>query len=215
MDVKHLENIEIPKPKHYFITVWGLQKGLVRDYAKIEKLPAYPLNLDLKDSQTLLKDFISRAVEELAEAYEQITVHKDFQLFYEELADTLHFMVETMIFSGHLPDFVGPKMLDIIAENAVEKPGTAKSKDINFTALAIWMWDVTYLLNLARNVFRNKPWKQTQVITKQPEYILLLRKAFSTFIYGMTNVVGLSKEEIFAEYYKKNQINRFRIKSKY
>jgi len=215
MDNRNLEKIEIPTPKHYFITVWGLQKALVKEYTKIENFPKYPLNLDIKENQNLLKDFIGRVIEELAEAYEQVTETKDFKLFYEELADALHFLVETMIFTGGLTDFVGPNMIDVIAENAKGVNGVIKSKDVEVRNLALWMWDVTYQLNLARNTLRNKPWKQTEVRTRKTQFVAYLRRAFSTLIFGMTNVVGLSKEEIFAEYYKKNQINQFRIKSKY
>ena len=215
MDSKNLKEIKVPESKHYFLSVWGLQKALLKEYTKIEELPKYPLNLDIKENQNLLKDFISRVVEELAEAYEQAIIKKDFALFYEELADALHFIVEVMIFSAPLMDFVGPHMVDILAVNAKSPKGYVKSKDINNVHLALWMWDVTYYLNLARNTLRNKPWKQTEVRTRKNQFISLISKSFAVLIYGMVNVVGLSAREIFVEYYKKNQINQFRIKSKY
>ena len=50
--------------------MFDLQKELMEGYIRIEGLPRYPLNINSKKNQVVLKDFASRAVEELAEGYE-------------------------------------------------------------------------------------------------------------------------------------------------
>lgn len=50
--------------------MFNLQKELMEGYIRIEGLPRYPLNINSKKNQVVLKDFASRAVEELAEGYE-------------------------------------------------------------------------------------------------------------------------------------------------
>ena len=76
------------------------------------------------------------------------------------------------------------------------------------------LWDVTYYLSLARNCLKNKPWKQSQMMTDEKKYQGLVIKAFlvcmGTFYY-----MGFDPYTLFYVYFKKNKINQFRIKSKY
>lgn len=93
-------------------TIFNLQKDLLKNiYIPIEGLPLYPLDLDIKSNQHLMKDFISRGIEELAEAYKEYLELYDMSginskvpldklvAFHEELADALHFFVEALIYS--------------------------------------------------------------------------------------------------------------------
>jgi len=117
-------------PRDLLQGIFNLQKGLLNSYIIIEGMPQYPLNLDLREHQTLMKDFIGRGIEELSEAYE---VH--LALFHslsnnetangipllvsynEELSDALHFFVEAMVFGGlgvsHLNRYYGKLYLDM------------------------------------------------------------------------------------------------------
>lgn len=77
-----------------------------------------------------------------------------------------------------------------------------------------YLWDITYHLQLSRNALKNKPWKQTQVLTDMGTYENTLKNvaiAMFKFMY----FVGLEPAHIYEIYYKKNLINQFRIKSKY
>lgn len=71
MDIR---NIKTPPPeveKRAFLEkMFDLQKELMEGYIRIEGLPRYPLNINSKKSQVVLKDFASRVTEELAEGYE-------------------------------------------------------------------------------------------------------------------------------------------------
>ena len=52
--------------------IYELQKQLIDGYVKIEGLPQYPINVNTKSSQVLIKDFVGRVIEELAEGYESM-----------------------------------------------------------------------------------------------------------------------------------------------
>jgi len=214
VDNRDVKNVEIPKVDNYFKAIWDLQKKLVDGYTKIEKLPSYPLNLDVKEDQLLLKDLIARVVEELAEAFEQRTVHNNEELFREELADALHFLVEVMIFVEPY-EFYAPNGEDIMALNLSNVPRNRNIGDHLISTMSWWMWDVTLHLNLARNTLRNKSWKQSEVKTNKELFHKHMSGAFAFFIQGLSSPLGLGAEEVFAEYYKKNKINIFRQESRY
>lgn len=93
------------------------QLSLVDHYIKIEDLPPYPLDTTTKKNQKLLKEFIGRGIEELAEAHEaykiffyrissnapEESILEAGHNFCEELSDALHFFTETLIFAGISP----------------------------------------------------------------------------------------------------------------
>ena len=59
----------IPGDK-YLEEIYSMQKELLSGYIGIEGLPQYPIDINTKASQSLLKDFTARVVEELSEGYE-------------------------------------------------------------------------------------------------------------------------------------------------
>lgn len=75
-------------------------------------------------------------------------------------------------------------------------------------------WDVTYKLQIARNLLKNKPWKQSQMITDVRKYRLTVIEAFILLIKAF-RFFGHNEDSIFNIYFKKNQVNLFRIQSKY
>ena len=56
----------IPGDK-YLEEIYSMQKELLSGYIGIEGLPQYPIDINTKASQSLLKDFTARVVEELSE----------------------------------------------------------------------------------------------------------------------------------------------------
>lgn len=54
----------------YLEEIYSMQKELLSGYIGIEGLPQYPIDINTKASQSLLKDFTARVVEELSEGYE-------------------------------------------------------------------------------------------------------------------------------------------------
>lgn len=107
-----------------------MQKVLLVDYIEIEGLPQYPLDINTKENQSLLKDFISRIIEEFSEAYEQYehcldTISQNkradalqhLQQANEELADAWHFLAEFLIYIGIESDHLEEIIREWLKEN--------------------------------------------------------------------------------------------------
>lgn len=91
--------------------LFNLQKGLLEHYIKLESLPSYPLDINEKATQKLIRSFIGRITEEVAEAYQELeltykhasinqpneaNLHLDDAK--EEIGDCLHFLLETLLY---------------------------------------------------------------------------------------------------------------------
>lgn len=268
MDVR---DIPIPTtfPKGRTIPeIFRLQGELLDEYLKVEKLEKYPFPIDSPKHQIILKDFIARVVEELGEAfqsYEIMLIHQSEEKtenkyytphifnFNEELADALHFFVETMIVTGMTPDtilhyternnttppnrehnwhwdhyellgynniplhrIVSPGFL--LADSVIEAEksylgGLYLSQRV-YDDMAMGLWDITYKLQLARNTLKNKPWKQTHMKTDEDMFFNYMVEAFNSLM-RFTRSVGISEEGLYTLYFRKNEVNKFRIRSKY
>lgn len=278
--------------------IYELQKVLIDHYVKIEGLPQYPIDVNPKKSQILIKDFVGRVIEELGEAYESmILIDKlsqknnlwvnnfsddDFhqcinhlQNVSEELADSMHFMVELLIFLNIQPEdikkfifkqmgeknfqemvklealsaeddilaiamtvgsfqerdindiysLVGIDLWEVFKENFTEEASDEKIDPVLYIAARNYhhifyndikkvMWDVTYHLNIARNFLKNKPWKQSQMMTDEIKFQAEIVEGFIS-LAGLYNMLGLNSSDLFHIYFKKNQANAFRIRSNY
>lgn len=76
------------------------------------------------------------------------------------------------------------------------------------------LWDVTYHLNIARNFLKNKPWKQSQMMTNEELYQEELVKAFIAMM-GAFYEMEIDDTNLYYIYFKKNLTNKFRQRSKY
>ncbi len=262
--------------------IFDLQKDLINRYIGIEKLPKYPIDIDSKEHQVLVKDFISRILEELAEGFEsylammeakennlenrdkpkeQIDLIPHLQNFNEEVSDALHFMVELFIYCNISPDDIAKYYQQLLEELNLADAfyfetdllGTALSyarhcnidraiyNNPEYRAIPIildkdledeflrggrklsipledehrkQLWDITYSFNLARNMLKNKAWKQTEMMTDQSRFQLQLMEGFLHFMRYL-DFMGMTTESVFTIYFKKNLINQFRIESNY
>lgn len=281
----------------YLECMYSLQKELLDSYIKIEGLPQYPIDVNTKKSQVILKDFVGRVVEELAEGYEALILvskltekNKLWKTDYdeddyvqclnhlqnagEEMADAMHFMLELLIYSNiqakDIEDYLDNWLKDKVSfgvtktlptlakamhvglsilyndpcnvdsepkamnktylleefENMDENsPGISKIdtrfhqcgkfyNKLTYSSYKYMMWDVTYHLNIARNFLKNKPWKQSQMMTNEGAYQEEIVKAF-ILMMGLFLAMGISPENLYFLYFKKNRVNKFRIESKY
>lgn len=292
----------------YLEELFSLQKGLLDDYIKIEGLPQYPININTKKSQVLIKDFIGRVIEELAEGYESILSVKELtfthkywynlgtaiesseerkgfelaishlQNISEEMVDALHFFLELLIYVNITPEdlknwfinqcthnrglkeyienvtkgkydpnntldmlgftfqimekgsTVGPyNYIDLLEkykithdEKGIDLRYLTMSSLITTSGVSIdypgVLWGITYILNLARNCLKNKPWKQSGVITDENNFRSMIIEAFVAMMVLFRNMLRGKPEwydDLYWLYFKKNQVNHFRIKSKY
>ena len=299
-DIKEEPGI-IPEHK-YLEEIYQMQKNLLSGYIGIEGLPQYPVDIHTKASQTLLKDFTARVIEELSEGYESFENVMDLfeanhsrlvqtngdcieymgilnhlQNANEENADAIHFFIELLIYANIQPEDIVAYMVKWVRDNRCPQPVVdslnKNYKDIlrtamnlgvmwimdkgdigvishnNATDLIKWyenmdsetrldyntklleggryfnhveysvnypylLWKITHHLNIARNFLKNKPWKQSQVMTQELKYQAELVKAFIYFC-GYLGWIGMDSKEVFYIYFKKNHINIFRQKSLY
>jgi hypothetical protein len=69
-------------------------------------------------------------------------------------------------------------------------------------------------LNEASHTLKNQSWKQSHVLTDTTHFYEELSDSFHFFI-ELCIAVGLSSEDLYKVYYKKSEVNKFRIDSKY
>ncbi len=184
---------EIEIPDNIWETIFEHQLKLAEKYNEIEGmgdlLETLDSNIHTAKGQKWIKDFAWRCTEELAEADEALRGGHD-EHFKEELIDALHFLTEMTIIAGY-------KKIDPIYLQ--EKPD---------------FWEITYELGLMCNCLKNKPWKQSQMMTDAKKFESHLVKAWFNF-YTFLHNNGLSDQDIYKIYFKKKEVNKFRIKSKY
>lgn len=286
MDARDIKEIPpVVEDGRYLEAIYSLQKELIDHYVGIEGLPQYPLDVNTKKNQLLIKDFVGRVIEELAEGYEsfklvgeiteknQLWFNGDYNNEYvqmlnhlqnanEEQADALHFMVELLIFANIQPEdidsycnkiyddlnqhtltlttntlhkagMIGYSMLKVDNGSEVTTPvlnllslldsdkdtslikGGSLYSSSSYLEMKSNMWDVVYHLNIARNYLKNKPWKQSQMMTNESAFQEELVKAFIKLI-GYFYTLGLNDlEDIYTLYFKKQRVNKFRIHSNY
>lgn len=199
--------------------IFDRQKELMEKYHNIETRSGLvqtedcPVNLDDKRGQARIKDFAWRVIEEVGEALDAYR-QEDMTHFAEELIDGLHFLTELTILSGNdyndlvqiVPD--GSDCLGCLVYTA---------RDLNEKKGEIAIrYDVSYLvedLGMMCNCLKNKPWKQTNMVTDKENYYKQLRIVWIDYIALVLNV--LEPDEIVQTYLKKSQVNKFRQRSNY
>lgn len=287
MDIRDVKEVPtIIRDGKYLEEIYDLQTQLLNHYVKIEGIPLWPVDVNTKKNQVLLKDFTGRVTEELAEGYEShlmveqltnannlwfndferekyVEMISHLQNLNEEQADAMHFMVELLLYVNILPEdiqawiniavkelgisdikkFTTPDILhnamvlgtvsnkeyfgelkgfskptslidEVEEEVLAYVPGGRLYSPLLLSASKSCLWDVTYALNISRNCLKNKPWKQTGVMTNESLYQSKLIEAF-IYMMGYWARLGLNSETVYYLYFKKNKINCFRISSKY
>jgi hypothetical protein len=276
----------------YLEKIYELQKDLMKGYiGKIESdLPDYPINVNSKKGQVVLKDFSGRIVEEITEGYESTNYALDIlnkvnfnvdlikghdwdmllnhlQNSNEEQCDAFAFYVELLLYANVLPEDIysyietkWPKIKDLgywegnlqgvmnfglayknykIYDDSCDKyhcynvmPSSKFKDDEEYNKFLSWIpgfrrinndthiqealiaWQVTYHLGVSRNFLKNKPWKQTGVMTDEQKYQEEIVLGFIIYM-GYLNYCGFTADTIYELFFKKHMVNVFRQKSKY
>lgn len=208
MNVNDFENTE-GVPKDVWKAIFNKQRELAVKYKDIEGmgtlLDETHKNIQTSFGQRWIKDFAWRVTEEIAEALEAKRIAANYlsgevkeqaELHYlEEMIDALHFLTELTIIAGYDEHIFTETVLP-----------SMDGKD---------EWETIYYLGIMCNTLKNKPWKQTQMLTDKTKFEKYLQTAWGYFIATLF-VNGLHDvEDIYNLYFKKNQVNQFRIRSKY
>ncbi len=131
----------------------------------------------------------------------------------DDLGDTFNLVrgstIEVQGYDHDFPDIA----LSHLQNNLLTRGGQMISP---FTRnnIAIKMWHVTYYLQLARNALKNKPWKQSHMMSDNKTFRNNMIYAFMELV-DFCDYVDIHEQEFLAIYWAKNQVNHFRITSKY
>ena len=209
--------------------IFERQWELIHKYHPIEKSNGLllsedlPLNLHDRMAQYRIKDMAWRVTEEMAEATGALEDHPDLlDHFHEELSDALHFLVELMICVNLGPtkftadSKTGDRLVGAFTEACFDDESRLQ---YNFTVgdkEQIWIqsWAVIHELGQAMNCLKNKPWKQSHMLTDVNKFNTFMVRTFHAFL-RLCAVAGMNEHDIYSMYTRKNQVNQFRQRSKY
>jgi NTP pyrophosphatase (non-canonical NTP hydrolase) len=202
------------------------QGELLEKYHPIEQAAGFhtkvwtdTFSLDDKYDQYLLKDFAWRVTEELGEAALAYKEKGNSPHTQEEMADALHFLIELNLWAG--VDHV--LFYNSICQGAT-KPDSCSRLEFCFRMSAgqslveVTFRDVLFLvveyLAEAMNTLKQKPWKQTHMLTDKQVFHKALKNANMAFLIACAHL-HMTPGDLSNMYFKKSEVNKFRIGSKY
>lgn len=182
--------------------VFEKQLGVMKKYADIEGMPEWPMNVNTREGQKWFKDFLWRTTEEIAESYEAyLDGHETHTI--EELADALHFFTELLILAGFDAAWARTQL------SRIELSTWTPETDVDQAYLKAHFW-----LGMVGNTLKNKPWKQTEMLTDEKKFEQMLSNSFCALISAFY-VHGANDNVIHSFYTRKNEVNKFRQRSNY
>lgn len=196
--------------------IFNRQKELMEKYHSIEHKSGLmqtedcPVDLNDKRGQARIKDFAWRFMEEVGEALDSMDNEEHFR---EELVDALHFLTELTLLTGktadtmvNVPSWYDSDKLTVLATPAIRKYWKHTTEQL--------VCDLVRELGMMCNCLKNKPWKQTQMLTDKEVFYQKLSNVWVTHLALMFRV-GMSLDSITESYLKKSQVNKFRQRTNY
>lgn len=92
--------------------------------------------------------------------------------------------------------------------------GFHEMSEISHENEKLYLWEVIYELNKARNFLKCRPWKQTQVMTKEIDFQESLVKSFYLYM-GFLAMNGFTPCGLFSLFFKKQRLNLWRQSTNY
>ena len=218
MNITHVKEITCEGDRLEFI--FQRQHELMGKYLPIEKRSGLlqtedcPVNLDSRKGQARIKDFAWRVMEEVGEALDSLVVDEDIVHYKEELVDGLHFLVELTILSGMSTDDIVPEENRLMYGDKLVTLVFFDYDKVNSRVERIgYHAELIRLLGMACNCLKNKPWKQTMMVTDKARYKSYIKEFWNVYIKLLSEY--MDSEEIFQTYFKKSEVNKFRQRSNY
>jgi dimeric dUTPase (all-alpha-NTP-PPase superfamily) len=211
------------KPDDMLIEIFNKQKVLMEKYHIIEApmrlTQDCPVDLNDPKGQLLLKDYAWRTTEEIGEAFAALEDKEAEEHIQEEIVDALHFLVEMGILANITTDDLMPEWAEDYNAKADTLEEIYKANYAEILSLEkCFKWGIVYRfiidLSMVCHTLKNKPWKQTHMLTDKAEFKKRYVKAFYSFI-NLANVMNIEPESLYLLYCKKNEVNQFRQESKY
>lgn len=200
--------------------IFKKQRELIEKYHPIEKAngllihASVPVEIDSPTGQYRIKDFLWRVTEELMETRESYIKEERVHTL-EELADVCHFFIELLIICDIQPkDLI--RKTSLSSDYLDELFGEIFSTNLGLFQVTFdeIVLDIIYYLGIAGNCLKQKPWKQSHQITDRVKFKQKIKMGFQSFIL-LCLKESLTAEDLYSLYFKKNQVNQFRIKSNY
>lgn len=196
--------------------IFNRQKELMEKYHHIEARSGLcqtedcPVNLNDKRGQARLKDFAWRMTEEVGEALDAYN-HEDH--YQEELIDGLHFLTEFTILAGKDYNTIDP-VNKVGKDHLANLYYQATVNDEDKPCVEKAVTDLVREIGMCCNCLKNKPWKQTSMLTDVNAFNQRLFNVWICYI-RLLAVSGLGVDDIVNIYLKKSQVNKFRQRSNY
>lgn len=202
----------LSNPGNRLEEIFDHQEALMEKFHPIERANGFfrpdhhVIDLDDPRVQDRLRGLAWNTIEEYGEAIDEPGPPSK-QL--EELADTLHFLVELMIASGLRPHHFGDPRQDQLIELSLR--GVEQNwPSLSPRDLPVLQLSFVACLAGAMNALKNRPWKQTRRPTDIPVYFSRLKVALVEFLTVVT-YMGHSASDLHRAYCHKNQENHLRI----
>ena len=183
-----------------------------------------PVDIDDRRGQARLKDYAWRVQEELYEATDALVQHPDNpEHFLEEMIDSIHFFIELNILCGIGPQQIKeyyeiPEGVDKLSYLEGVSKGLSISENIDIKYIPDALLIYTHIgqgVGNAMNKLKNKPWKQTHMVTDKQAFMDAILPSWIGYFKVLSEKHGLSAQDIFTLYFKKSEVNKFRIRSQY
>lgn len=191
----------IKTPLEQAFNILERQGNLESNYWSIEGRYSPIININDRRGQVIIKDFLWRIVEEIGEALESVKNKESVTKTCEELADGLHFIAGLCVITGHQHEF--SEAWEYVAEDTEE------------VASPLNLEHLIESIGTLGNTLKMKPWKQTDVLTDTNLFKKKLIEVVKNYLYFCRDYVDLRTQELWEYYYKKSEVNLFRIRSKY
>ena len=193
--------------------IFRRQHELFEKYVEIEATNGLcytkdcPVDIHDRFGQARLKDYFWRVTEELTEAIDAARVHGHIPNHtIEELSDALHFLVEAYLLAGFTAEY-WQQPTDKLRYMVI-------SAERGYATLEAAAYEVIHVIGCASNCLKQRPWKCTHQLVDIPKFRDLLGEALpalvACFVY-----CGLNEDEIITIYFKKSEVNNFRMRSNY
>ncbi|MBC8183257.1 dUTP diphosphatase [candidate division KSB1 bacterium] len=208
------------------VMIWDRQKELTEKYYPIERenmcglgllpgLDAFTIHGTL--SQEICKNYAWRITEELAEAYDAFRHSGKLVHAWEEMSDALHFLVELYILNSLTPEVVTKDIHNFAQQDMLGnlfKSEQTKVRSRSVLSIEYHIFNLVVTMGLAMNCLKQKPWKQTHILTDANRFENYLCALLPLWV-KIAKAMDISAERAFEFYFKKSEVNKFRIRSQY
>lgn len=195
-----------------FNSMWKLAREQFLKYELIEGISDwndYDFSIDCAEDQMKFKDMMQiRFIEELTEATEAMVRENNMEHFMEEISDSLNFFLSGYIMLGktlkELPEIKISDSTSIYDNN----------KMLSLNELSKIFYPVIYQVGKTCNLLKNRPWSQSNYLCSLTDFNREINILWCEF-WEMINKLNISKTDLLDIFWKKVEVNKFRMRTGY